>query len=212
MLPRLYPILDIDLCRERRLEPLAVLAAFLAGGARFLQLRDKTGSTAERLARAEAVVARAHAAGARVIINDRADIARLSGADGVHVGQDDLSVEDARRIVGPDAIVGLSTHDEAQIEAAAATTASYIAIGPVYGTSTKNTGYTARGLDLVRRAGEARRPVVAIGGITLERAPEVLAAGAASVAVISELLQENPEQMVREFCRRLAGAAPQGDV
>src|SRR6266511_3651946 len=99
----------------------------------------------ERLALADAVVAQAHGAGAMVIVNDRADIARLSGADGVHVGQDDLSVEDARRIVGPDAIVGLSTHDEAQIEAAAATTASYIAIGPVYSTSTKDTGYTARG-------------------------------------------------------------------
>ena len=212
MLPRLYPILDIDLCRERRLEPLAVLAAFLAGGARFLQLRDKTGSTAERLARADAVVARAHGAGARVIINDRADIARLSGADGVHVGQDDLSVEDARRIVGPAAIVGLSTHDETQIDAASRTSATYIAVGPIYGTATKQTGYSPRGLDLVRRAAQTGRPVVAIGGITLDRAPEVLAAGAASVAVISELLQEDPENMVRAFCRRLAGAAPPGDV
>src|SRR6185436_6185196 len=86
MLPRLYPILDIDLCRERRLDPLAVLAAFLAGGASFIQLRDKTPSSAERLRSAEAAVARAHAAGARLIVNDRADVARLSGADGVHVG------------------------------------------------------------------------------------------------------------------------------
>ncbi len=212
MLPRLYPILDVDLCRERRLEPLAVLAAFLAGGARLLQLRDKIGSTAERLARADAVVARAHAAGARVIINDRADIARMSGADGVHVGQDDLLVEDARRIVGPGAIVGLSTHDEAQIDAAARTSATYIAVGPIYGTATKQTGYSPRGLDLVRRAAQTARPVVAIGGITLDRAPEVLAAGAASVAVISELLQEDPEKMVRAFCMSLGGAAPRGDV
>jgi thiamine-phosphate pyrophosphorylase len=215
MLPRLYPILDIDLCRERWLEPLAVLAAFLAGGARFLQLRDKTGPTAERLARADAVVARAHSAGARVIINDRADIARLSGADGVHVGQDDLLVEDARRIVGPDAIVGLSTHDEQQVAAAALTSATYVAVGPIYGTATKDTGYTARGLDLLKQAASIlgqTKPIVAIGGITLDRAPEVLAAGAASVAVISELLQEDPEKMVRAFCRRLAGAAPQGDV
>src|SRR5260221_13120409 len=152
MLPRLYPILDIDLCRERRLEPLAVLAAFLAGGARLLQLRDKSGSTAERLARADAVVARAHEAGARIVINDRADIARLSGADGVHVGQDDLSVDDARRIVGPDAIVGLSTHDEVQIDAAARTSATYIAVGPIYGTSTKQTGHCPPGLDLVSPA------------------------------------------------------------
>jgi thiamine-phosphate pyrophosphorylase len=207
MLPRLYPILDIDLCRERRLEPLAVLAAFLAGGATFIQLRDKTAATGAALALADAVVARAHAAGARVIVNDRADLARLSGADGVHVGQDDLPVEDVRRIVGPDAIVGLSTHDEAQIEAAALTSATYIAVGPIYGTATKDTGYSARGLDLVRvaartlgqRSGQAPRPVVAIGGITLERAPAVFAAGAASVAVISDLLREDPAAMVRAF-------------
>jgi thiamine-phosphate pyrophosphorylase len=212
MLPRLYPILDVDLCRERRLEPLAVLAAFLAGGATFLQLRDKTRSTAERLALADAVVERAHAAGARVIINDRADIARLSGADGVHVGQDDLAVDDVRRILGPDAIVGLSTHDEAQIDAAAGTAATYIAVGPIYGTATKETGYSARGLDLVRRAareaGQAGVPIVAIGGITLERAPQVLAAGAASVAVIADLLREDPAAMVRLYRTRLGDVAP----
>jgi thiamine-phosphate pyrophosphorylase len=216
LLPRLYPILDIDACRERGFEPLAVLAAFLAGGARFIQLRDKTAASGARLALADAVVARAHAVGARIIVNDRADIARLSAADGVHVGQDDLSVEEARRIVGPDAIVGISTHDEVQIDAAARTSASYIAVGPIYGTATKDTGYTARGLDLVRRAalalrqrsGPAGRPVVAIGGITLERAPEVLAAGAASVAVISGLLTDDPAQAVRSFLERLGEAAP----
>jgi thiamine-phosphate pyrophosphorylase len=203
MLPRLYPILDIDLCRERRLEPLAILTAFLAGGARFLQLRDKSPFTGERLACADAVVARAHAAGARVIVNDRADIARLSGADGVHVGQGDLAVDEARQILGPDAIVGLSTHDEAQIDAAARTTATYIAVGPIYATATKDTGYPARGLDLVRRAALTGRPVVAIGGITLERAPEVLAAGASSVAVISDLLAGDPEERVRQFLRHV---------
>jgi thiamine-phosphate pyrophosphorylase len=209
MLPPLYPILDIDLCRERGLEPLAVLAGFLAGGARFLQLRDKTGSSQDRLARADAVVALAHAAGARVIINDRVDIARMSGADGVHVGHDDLGVEDARRIVGVDAIVGVSTHDEAQIDAAARTTASYIAVGPVYGTATKDTGYTARGLDLVRYGARAGRPLVAIGGITIERAPEVVAAGASSVAVISGLLEGDPERRVRSFLSALeAGRRP----
>src|SRR5439155_26394798 len=141
MLPRLYPILYIDLCCERRLEPLAVLSAFLAGGARFLQLRDKTASSGERLRRAVDVVARAHAGGARLIVNDRADIARLSGADGVHLGQDDLSVADARQILGPEAIVGRSTHDERQIEDAAQTSATYLAVGPIYGTATKDTGY-----------------------------------------------------------------------
>jgi thiamine-phosphate pyrophosphorylase len=201
--PRLYPILDVDLCRERRREPLAVLAAFLAGGASLIQLRDKSSSTGARLTLADAVVAQAHAAGAQVIVNDRADVARLSSADGVHVGQDDLAVDEVRRILGAAAIVGLSTHDEGQIERAALTTATYIAVGPIYGTTTKDTGYQARGLDLVRRAVHAGKPVVAIGGITLDRAPEVLAAGASSVAVISDLLREDPAQMVRLFRRRL---------
>src|SRR5215212_8429728 len=146
MLPALYPILDIDLCRERRLDPLAVLDAFLIGGARFLQLRDKTASSAPRLGLAAAVVARARAAGARLIVNDRADIARLCGADGVHVGQQDLAVDDVRKVIGGVAIVGLSTHDEQQVDDALKSTANYIAVGPVFGTMTKDTGYEPRGL------------------------------------------------------------------
>lgn len=214
MLPRLYPIVDVDLCRARGVDPLAVLAACLEGGARFLQLRDKDPSSGARLARAEAAVALARPAGARIIVNDRADLARLSGAAGVHVGQDDLPVEEVRRIAGREAIVGVSTHDEAQVRAAAATSADYIAVGPVYGTATKDTGYTARGLDFVRAAvrhlgGEPaarRRPIVAIGGITLERAPAVIAAGAASVAVISDLLAgDDPAARVRAFLESLSG-------
>ena len=203
-LPALYAVLDIDLCLERGLDPLAVLAAFLAGGARLLQLRDKSSSSARRLARADAVVEQAHAAGTWVIINDRADIARLSGADGVHVGQDDLSVEEARGILGPDAIVGISTHDQAQIDAATRTAATYIAVGPIYDTATKDTGYPARGLDLVRQAALTGRPVVAIGGITLDNARGVIDAGAASVAVISGLLQGDPEACARAFISRLS--------
>jgi thiamine-phosphate pyrophosphorylase len=112
-------------------------------------------------------------------------------------------VEDARRILGPDAVIGLSTHDEAQIEEAARTSATYIAVGPIYGTATKDTGYTARGLDLVRRAALTGRPVVAIGGITLDRVDEVLAAGASSVAVISDLLTGgDPAARVRAFLER----------
>ncbi len=159
------------------------------------------------------MVARAHAAGALVIVNDRPDLARLAGADGVHVGQDDLAVDEVRRILGGEAIVGLSTHDAAQVDAAAGTSASYVAVGPIYGTATKETGYSARGLDLVRHAartlgGGAGTPVVAIGGITLDRAPEVLAAGAASVAVISDLLRGDPELAVRTFRERLDSIAP----
>jgi len=199
----LYPILDVTLCRARGLDALAVLDAFLDGGARFIQLRDKSASSDARLALADAVVARVHAAGGRVIVNDRPDIARLAGADGVHVGQDDMTVEDARRFLGGDAIVGLSTHDEAQVEAGLATSASYLAVGPIYGTATKDTGYTARGLGLVAFAARRGRPIVAIGGITLERVPDVIAAGATSVAVISDLLREDPAAMVRRFRERL---------
>ena len=208
MLPALYPILDVDLCRGRGLDPLAVLDAFLAGGARFLQLRDKSSSSAARLALADTVCARVHAGGGRLIVNDRPDIARMCGADGVHLGQDDMSVEDARRVVGDQAIVGVSTHDEAQVAAAVKTSASYLAVGPIYGTATKDTGYSARGLALVRHAAAtAQRPVVAIGGITLERAPEVLAAGATSLAVISDLLREDPATMVRRFLTRIEPTA-----
>ena len=205
MLPRLYPILDTESCRARGLEPLAVLDAFLAGGARLVQLRDKAPSSGAGLTLADAVVARARDAGGLVIVNDRADIARMSGAHGVHVGQEDLSVADARRILGPDAVIGLSTHDEAQIDAALRTSATYLAVGPVFGTATKVTGYTARGLELVARAAAGGRPVVAIGGITLERAPAVLAAGASSVAVISDLFTgSDPRARVRAFLDRLA--------
>jgi len=200
-LPPLYPIVDVDVCRLRGLDPLAVLDAFLAGGGRFIQLRDKTTRTGSLVALADAAVSRARAAGARLIVNDRADVAKLAGADGVHVGQDDLPVDDIRRIVGPDAIVGLSTHDETQIDRGVSTSADYLAVGPIYGTSTKDTGYSARGLELVGYAvAHAHdRPVVAIGGITLDRVPEVLAAGAASVAVISGLLAGDPAERVRSF-------------
>jgi thiamine-phosphate pyrophosphorylase len=203
---RLYVILDVPLCRARGLEPLPVLEAFLAGGARLIQLRDKSPASRDRLALADAAVARVRAAGGRLIVNDRADIARLAGADGVHVGQDDLSVAEARAILGAEAIVGISTHDPAQVEAAAATTATYLAVGPIYATATKDTGYSARGLSLVRHAAAGAIPVVAIGGITLARAPEVLAAGAASVAIVSELLRGDPAAMVRSF-RQLLGEA-----
>ena len=160
----------------------------MRGGARVLQLRAKDRGSAAFLQLAEALVRAAESFGARVIVNDRADIARLSGAAGVHVGQDDLPVAAVRAIVGRSAVVGLSTHEPEQIDDALASEATYIAVGPIYTTSTKDTGYTARGLDLVRLASNRGKPVVAIGGITLERAPEVIAAGASAVAVISDLL------------------------
>ena len=197
--PFFYPIVDTDVCRARGLEPLAVAEACLRGGARWLQIRWKAAASGELLELADAVVAAARAHGAAVIVNDRADIARMSGAAGVHVGQDDLPAEEARRIVGAAAIVGLSTHDERQVEAALASSADYIAVGPIYGTATKDTGYTARGLDLLRRAAGRGKPVAAIGGITLENARDVAAAGAAAIAVISDVLRGDPERRARQF-------------
>ena len=200
----LYSILDVTLCDARGLAPLQVLDGFLRGGAKLVQLRDKTPASAPRLALADDVVRRCHAAGARIVINDFVDIARMTGADGVHLGQDDMAVEDARRILGTDALIGISTHGERQIAAAAATSASYIAVGPIFSTSTKDTGYTARGLHLVRLAAATESPVVAIGGITLERVPDVIRAGAAAVAVISDLLSGgDPEARTRQYLAAL---------
>jgi thiamine-phosphate pyrophosphorylase len=118
----------------------------------------------------------------------------------VHVGQQDISVEAAFSIVGPGGLVGLSTHDEAQVDAAMAGPASYVAVGPVFTTATKDTGYSARGLELVRYAAAGRKPIVAIGGITLARANEVIAAGAGAVAVIGDLFATgDPEGRTRAF-------------
>jgi thiamine-phosphate pyrophosphorylase len=125
-----------------------------------------------------------------IIVNDRVDLARVSGAAGAHVGQDDLAAASARELLGAAAVVGLSTHTEAQVDAALAEPISYLAVGPVFGTRTKDTGYDAVGLEFVRwaarRAGQT--PVVAIGGITLDNAAAVIDAGAASVAVITDLI------------------------
>jgi thiamine-phosphate pyrophosphorylase len=200
----LYPIIDTALCDAHGLEPVALAAACLAGGARLLQLRDKDESSAGVTGLAQRIVAAAHAAGAKVIVNDRADIALLSGADGVHVGQGDLPVAAVRALVGRTAIVGVSTHDREQIDAALAGDASYVAVGPVFGTATKDTGYAPRGLDLVRYAAGRGKPIVAIGGITLARAEEVAAAGASALAVISDILVgSDPAARVRAFLARL---------
>jgi thiamine-phosphate pyrophosphorylase len=183
----------------------ALASAFLDGGARFLQLRAKSLPGSSFLDAAVAVVELARNYGALVVINDRADIARLSGADGVHVGQQDLSPEAARRVFGAGAIVGRSTHTLAELEAAATEPVDYIAIGPVFGTVTKATGHDAVGLAMVRRAAAYGWPVVAIGGITLDTAASVIAAGARSVAVISDLLSGgDPAARARAYVERLS--------
>ena len=208
-LSRLCAIVDVAACELCGRQPLDLVRACLAGGARFLQLRAKELGSGAFLELARTATALAHAAGAVLIVNDRADLARLAGADGVHVGQDDLSPADVRRVVGDDAIVGLSTHTTEQLEQAIGQPVSYVAIGPVFSTSTKATGYDAVGLAMVRAAAAiaARRslPLVAIGGITIETAASVIDAGAASVAVIGDLLTGgNPEARVRKYVRTLA--------
>lgn len=181
-------------------------AAFLDGGAAIVQIRSKRLASAPLLSQVEDLVRTAAPYRASIIVNDRADLALVARAAGVHVGQDDLPPAAARRVVGPDAIVGYSTHTIGQIDAAAAEPIDYIAVGPVFGTRTKDTGYEAVGLALVSEAARRSRgrPVVAIGGITLERAPEVLAAGASSVAVIADLLTGgNPTVRVAAYLRAL---------
>ena len=207
-LPRLVAILDADAARGAGLPVVDVASAFLRGGATFLQFRAKAAPGKWLLDTASAIVALAHRAHAHVIVNDRADIARLSGADGVHVGQDDLAPVLVRRLMSEQAMVGLSTHTLEQVNAAVGQPISYVAIGPVFDTRTKPSHNRAIGLDGVREAARAARaaglPLVAIGGIALESAPAVIGAGADSVAVISDLLVDaNPEARVRAYLERL---------
>lgn len=205
---RLYAIVDADVCARANRAPRDVARAFLSAGARLLQLRCKSSGSGAFLDLARAVLEDADAAGATLIINDRADVAALAGAHGLHVGQDDLRPEDARAVIGATTILGLSTHTREQWESAVQAPISYLAIGPVFGTGTKDTGYAAVGVETVRQAAAAARerelPTVAIGGITLENAPAVIEAGAASVAVISDLLKGDPEARCRAFLGALA--------
>jgi thiamine-phosphate pyrophosphorylase len=207
VLARLYAILDVDLARARGHEPLALLNTWLDEGLRLVQLRAKHASSGPLLELADAMSTAAHEAGATFIVNDRADLARLSGAHGVHVGQGDLRPSDARTVIGPSAIVGLSTHNDAQVRAGLGEPVTYLAIGPVFPTGSKEQPDPVIGLDGVRRAVDLARasmqPIVAIGGITLDRAAEVIEAGAESVAVISDLLTGDPAARCREYLKVL---------
>jgi len=192
-------------------------SACLTGGATFLQVRAKQAASGWLLDTTAAIVDRARDADAIVIVNDRADIARLANADGVHVGQDDLAPGAVRSIVGPARLVGVSTHTAGQLEAALREPVDYVAIGPVFSTATKDTGYAAIGLDRVRAAAWAARaaglPLVAIGGMTLERAGTVIDSGAASVAVIGDLLSTgNPEARVREYLMLLGNSSSAAQI
>ena len=179
-------------------------------GVTLLQLRDKTGSPGEVLARAGILREVFEGMSCRLIMNDRADLALLAGFDGVHVGQGDLSPEDVLKVGGSGRarsfIVGVSTHTAAQVLAADAGAAAYVAIGPVFATASKADAAAVVGLEGVRRAGAAtRKPLVAIGGITLENAASVVEAGADAVAVISGLFVDgrSVEKVARDFLRVL---------
>jgi len=220
--PVLCTIIDVDAAERARWRPIDVARACLSGGARFLQVRAKTKSAAALLDLVSDVVTLARPSGALVVVNDRADVAKLAGAAGVHLGQDDLAPAGARSILDlpaisrgraeeSRAIIGKSTHTDDQLAAAAREPVDYVAIGPVFHTHTKATGYQAVGLEMVQRATRPGLPVVAIGGITLENARSVIDAGAASVAVIGDLLATgDPEARVRAFLARLGARSEPG--
>jgi thiamine-phosphate pyrophosphorylase len=198
-LPRLYPILDTALLGARGCTLETAAAAMLSAGAGILQIRHKGAWTGDIFEQAERVARLCKDAGTPLVINDRADIALLLGA-GLHVGQDDLSPVEARRLIGPDAMLGYSTHNENQVAGAAAEPVSYVAIGPMFATQSKANPDPVVGVErLVGLRRLTEHPLVAIGGITRGNARSVLDAGADSVAVIGDLLPvERSAARIRE--------------
>ena len=200
-LPRLYPILDAA-CFPDAAGMLAAAEELAAAGCPLLQYRNKSGSARQMLDEARELKARLGPS-VKLIMNDRADLCLAAQYDGLHVGQDDLSPEAARRIIGSTRWLGVSTHNPEQLAEADRTSADYLAIGPVFATGSKADPDPVVGLAGVRRARElTRKPLVAIGGITRANARSVIDAGADSVAVISDLLRE-PRKSAEEFLRVL---------
>ena len=206
IISRLYAIADAEILAVRGVALADFAGDLRAAGVGLVQYRDKNGSPQEIL-RAASILREAMAgSGCKLILNDRADIAVLANFDGVHVGQGDLSPADARRVVGPDRIVGVSTHTDEQVRIADQSCADYIAIGPVFATGTKLNSDPVVGLDGVRRARAlTTKPLVAIGGITRDNARSVIDAGADSIALISALFaaNESTAQIARDFLARL---------
>jgi thiamine-phosphate pyrophosphorylase len=198
VLPKLYVILDSTLLNIPAMDCAQELAE---GGVRLLQYRDKTASARELLQVSRGLATGLSPLGVSFIVNDRPDVAMLAGADGVHVGQDDLATEQARAVVGDTKWVGVSTHNIEQFREAAATSADYIAVGPIFATSSKANPDPVVGLELIRRARAlTEKPIVAIGGITLQTAASVIEAGADCVAVISDILRaQNRSNRVHEY-------------
>jgi len=205
--PRLYAIIDPALLT---ISELALAEALAESGVELIQYRNKTAQSRQffenSLQLSKSLVPR----GVRFIVNDRPDIALLTGAGGVHVGQEDLGVEEARGICGRDRWVGVSTHTLEQVAAADRTSADYIAFGPIFPTITKQNPDAVVGTELLRRARKmTAKPLVAIGGITLERAAEVYRAGADSLAVIRDLIcAAKPGERAREFLAVAVSVTP----
>jgi len=205
VLPRLYVILDAALLTIPESECARQL---VDAGVRLLQYRNKKASSGELLQNSRRLAAELTPRGVTFVVNDRADVAALAGASGVHVGQEDLSVEEARSVVGRGKLVGVSTHNREQFEGAAAASADYIAVGPIFSTSTKANPDPVVGTEFIRQVRPLTdKPIVAIGGITLERAAEVVSAGADSVAVISDILRaRDPGERARQWLEMLEAA------
>lgn len=211
--PRLYAIIDPTLLAISELD----LAEALAGsGVELIQYRHKTASSRQYFEVSRQLSSALNPRGVRLIVNDRPDIALLAGAGGVHVGQEDLSVEDARAVCsafpGRSCWVGVSTHTLEQLAAADRSSADYVAFGPIFPTATKQNPDPVVGTELLRKARQmTRKPLVAIGGITLDRAAEVYRAGADSLAVIRDLIcAPNPAVRAREYLDVAASAAAPG--
>jgi len=188
-LPRVYPLTDVRMSGLSHAEQVRLLSD---GGASLIQLREKQLSPLEFYEQAKAAMKLAARSRVQLIVNDRVDLALAVGAHGVHLGQDDVPPEAARRLLGPEAIIGYSTHNVAQALAAATEPIDYLAIGPIFKTGTKSDTSPVLGLDGLRavRTALGNVPLVAIGGITQANARDVIEAGADSVAVISALLSD----------------------
>lgn len=201
--PRLYPILVPPRIGSGSVEEVCAFARELvAAGVTILQLRDKNSSSAEIL-RTARELRRLLPDEIKFILNDRADLALAAQFHGVHLGQDDLPIEAARKILGPERWIGISTHNPAQVDAAEQTSADYIAIGPLFATFSKDNPDPVIGLEGVRQArARTRKPLVAIGGITAQNCRSVIDAGADSVAVISELLRDT-RNITAQFMQEL---------
>lgn len=194
VLPRLYVILDAALLTVPETDCAQELAT---AGVRLLQYRNKRASARELFETSKKLLLLLSPLGVSLVVNDRPDVAAVAGANGVHVGQEDLGVEEVRRVVGAEKLVGVSTHNLEQFERAAASSVDYIAVGPIFTTGTKSNLDPVVGTQFIREVRPLTdKPIVAIGGITLQRAPEIIESGADSVAVISDILRA-PEPAAR---------------